>query len=153
MASCPGIQFRFIVLFFRVDLVCYGRFLLWFRLWCIFFVASSVLLASQYIIYNSSLRFDKFFWLIILVACNIATASAWKMLHFAGRGLNMSFTSSSLNVIPYPLFPFCCFDPSVKISKFSWSSFIVNSVLFSMLILYFLFSNEVGSIISVCRSV
>ncbi len=71
------------------------------------------------------------------------------MLHFAGRGSDMSFTSSSLNVIPYSVFPFCCFDPSVKISIFSWSYFIVNSVLFSMLILYFLFSNEVGSILSV----
>ena len=57
-------------------------------------------------------------WFNILLACHIAIASAWKILLYDGRGSDISFTSSSLNVIPYPVCPISFFEPSVKISLY-----------------------------------
>ena len=54
-------------------------------------------------------------WFLILLACHIAIASAWKILLYDERGSDISFTSSSLNVIPYPVYPISFFEPSVKI--------------------------------------
>ena len=96
-------------------------------------------------------------WFIILLTCHIAIASAWKILLWSMRWKRLLAWIFHLLPLHWTLFHilfvhFHFFDPSVKISIFSWQFFfIVTLFVASIFILFFLFSIETGPILSVIR--